>query len=107
MQALVRQRATSARVPQRQHLNSVVHSRLLTLIECAKLMAIRARSTPSTEKVIFPRPRLPHASRPRRPARSVFKNVFRAFQNCASPAGRTRAALQSERVTVLRVTVLL
>jgi len=32
MQALVRQRATSARVPQRQHLNFALHSRLFTFI---------------------------------------------------------------------------
>jgi len=84
MQALVHQRATSAQVPQRQHLNFAVHSRLFTLISCAKLMAIRARQHSIHRKGHFLL-RLSHANRPRRPARSVFKNVFKAFQNCLLP----------------------
>jgi len=83
MQAHVRQRATSARVPQRQHLNFMVHSELFTLTLCTNFMAIRARQHSSTEKVIslF----LPHANRPRRPACSVFKKRFSGFSKLRLP----------------------
>jgi len=68
-------------------------------------MAIRARQHSIRRKGHFP----PPPPREPAPAHSLLrlKNVFQAFQNCVSLAGRPRAALQSERVTVLGVTLLL